>query len=518
MYRIKILPLRPKHSSAEVTKASVSFLHQLFDNTDITYEIVDNISALYDNCLSLILIESDGVLNELWDLLPRLNFPTFILPVNTNSALSAAMEVNSFLATKNMKLHVLLGSNEQILEEIRTFIGLLFQEVNSKIGVIVGTESYKLVSYNINYMALVKSFGVGLSVIENTEFIKIYNSLQPMTMPAGFFNIELDFFELDKSYRFYLTLKKLIKKYHLNAISIDCFSVLDTVKASACLAYDKLEKEGYVTACHNNVWAALGKLICHRLFNEPFFQGDVTGIDFDKQTMTLSKDYVNTSMCESYHADTGSRVKIGVTINGKMKSGLVTIFQISSTLDTYFIETAEIVAHDDNLPGKDRTTIVISGDKFNFTVQQKISSPFLVIYGDKTKQLTQYFDNHGMIPIEKFVWTPMISSIEVSPEKIKLLKMPGRDVLISAYYRDIANIELGETLYLINSTDQNDILKLKIMDAKPYATVDELLSAFDVERFGYGKLPLDVLKEKIQKEFIFGGGKEKLVALVYKIV
>jgi hypothetical protein len=123
-----------------------------------------------------------------------------------------------------------------------------------------------------------------------------------------------------------------------------------------------------------------------------------------------------------------------------------------------------------------------------------------------------------MIPIEKFVWTPMISSIEVSPEKIKLLKMPGRDVLISAYYRDIANIELGETLYLINSTDQNDILKLKIMDAKPYATVDELLSAFDVERFGYGKLPLDVLKEKIQKEFIFGGGKEKLVALVYKIV
>jgi len=64
MYRVKILPLRPKHSSAGVTKASMNFLHRLFDNTDITYEIVDNVSAFYDNCMALVLIESDGVLNE----------------------------------------------------------------------------------------------------------------------------------------------------------------------------------------------------------------------------------------------------------------------------------------------------------------------------------------------------------------------------------------------------------------------------------------------------------------------
>jgi L-fucose isomerase-like protein len=140
----------------------------------------------------------------------------------------------------------------------------------------------------------------------------------------------------------YERLKEIIKKNHLDGITVRCFDLFKTIKNTGCLAVSKLNDEGIPAGCESDIPVLLTMMACKKLTGEPGWMANPARIQSDGQIL-LAKCTIALSMTAKHEFTTHFESGIGVGIRGFMKEGPVTVCKVSGDLKRHFSEEGMLV-------------------------------------------------------------------------------------------------------------------------------------------------------------------------------
>ncbi|WP_148208655.1 hypothetical protein [Archaeoglobus profundus] len=125
---------------------------------------------------------------------------------------------------------------------------------------------------------------------------------------------------VERAYSVYNSLREIIERYELDALTIKCFDLLEK-DTTACLALHLLNDE-IPAGCEGDLEAVFTMIVLRLLTNQPCWMANINRIG---RTAVLSHCTVPKSMCEYVKLTTHMESGKGVGIEGVLRKGIVTI-------------------------------------------------------------------------------------------------------------------------------------------------------------------------------------------------
>ena len=180
--------------------------------------------------------------------------------------------------------------------------------------------------------------------------------------------------EIEDNVRVYIAMKKLVKKYQLDAVTIRCFDLVLDLKTTGCFALSKLNDEGIIAGCEGDLVSTLGMLWAYRKTGKIPWMANPSSIDRNDNTLWLAHCTVPRCLVQKYNLRSHFESGLGVGIQGDFPKGKVTLLRIGGkNLDKLWQAEGNIVqtGKEENLC---RTQVKIKLNK-NVNVQDLLINP-----------------------------------------------------------------------------------------------------------------------------------------------
>lgn len=141
----------------------------------------------------------------------------------------------------------------------------------------------------------------------------------------------------------YDALKSIVAEYGLDALTIRCFDLLDTLHNTGCLALARLNAEGIPASCEGDVPALISMCIARAFTGCCGFQCNLSRIDQSAQELLFAHCTVPFDMLEKWSYTTHFESGIGTAVKGEVRLGPATILKIGPDLRTVFVAPVEMV-------------------------------------------------------------------------------------------------------------------------------------------------------------------------------
>ena len=139
----------------------------------------------------------------------------------------------------------------------------------------------------------------------------------------------------------YEVLSKLVNDYSLNALTVECFSVINSCNTTACLALSKLCMDGVAAGCEGDTCSLLGMMLTKELFGVVPWMANINYVGTDE--LLFSHCTIPANLLQDFKLDTHFESGIGLAINGKIKADEVTIVRLDHTLSKLFVGLGRVV-------------------------------------------------------------------------------------------------------------------------------------------------------------------------------
>ena len=346
--------------------------------------------ALFD----VILIGSGGTESLFLKRLEHLEEPIVILSTSRNNSLPACLEIKTYLENHN-KLCFLLSGNENhianMLRHIATIINAYNSLKNNYLGVIGGASSW-LIASPIEPKAIYSNFKLNVVKIKMKELENLIDETEQEMIDINevpHANEIMNKFDnketVHQAIVFYLSLKKLIKKYNLKGLTIKCFDLLKKYKNTACLALALLNEEGITAGCEGDMASLITMHIVYALTGRSAFMANPSKFNYEENTLLLAHCTVPLNMCSSYSLTTHFESGLGIGVKGEMPEGRITLCKIAPnySLDDTICMPASI-KESVSISGYCRTQIIVSLNEEGMLDLLKASfgNHLIVSYGD----------------------------------------------------------------------------------------------------------------------------------------
>jgi L-fucose isomerase-like protein len=403
MANINIYPIKSDLTYGDVvSKESAALIKALEEKTGHKFALVDDIEALGDGDLGLILVQSGGSEGKFKSLFGKAGGPFYLLTYGASNSLAASLEILSFIREEGKEGEILHGDPSYIAGRINAILQEKSQASDKRLprlGVI-GHPSDWLISSDVDYQRARKVLGVDLIDLTTQELIWDYASTSA-SVPEGRLEATFDKAELDKAYRLYKALKQMVKDHQLDALTLRCFDLLGSIKTTACLGLSLLNQKGEVAACEGDVPALLTSYTVYRKLGIHCFQANPCWVDAKNNEIIFAHCTLPLDMAESYVFDTHFESNIGVGIHGEMKKGPVTIVKLSASLKQFYCQEGEL---EENEYRKDRCRTQIKlklNSPVNYFLTAPLGNHHLICYGNHKKELGDYYRSLGLDDISE---------------------------------------------------------------------------------------------------------------------
>ena len=380
--KVNVFPLVSSlHSQDKINENTKNLLGELMNASDVEFNVT-SLDDLYDGDLALILIQSGGSEGLFLENFSKLKAPYYLLTYGNNNSLAASLEILSYLKDNNLDGEVLHGSNEYIIDRVKS---LAKGEAKYRLGVI-GKPSDWLIASAVNYDSAKRLHGIDLvdvSIDESrTRYAESIND----------YNLSFDYDkdEIDKALRLHKVLEGVKTDYTLDGLTIRCFDLLGDLKTTACLSLALLNKEGIVATCEGDIPTMVSMHILNKITGQRGFQANPSRIDVEGGKMILAHCTLPLDMADKFYLDTHFESGIGVAVKGYLKEEKVTIFKLSRNLKDYFVTSGRILRNleESNLC---RTQIEVAVDNsINYFLTRPYGNHHVVIYGDHVEEIHEY--------------------------------------------------------------------------------------------------------------------------------
>ena len=384
-----------------------SFLHKKNDKVikddllfidEINNYLMDDDLLICENAknplFDIILIGSGGTESLFLKRLKDLKEPIVILSTSRNNSLPACLEIKTYLENHNKLCFMLSGAENHIanmLKHIATIINAYNSLIDNNLGVIGGASSW-LIASPIEPKAIYANFKQKVIKIKMKELEELIAETEKEMIDINevpHANELMNKFDdkevLHEALVFYIALKKLVKKYNLNGLTIKCFDLLKKYKNTACLALALLNEEGVTAGCEGDMPSLITMHIVYALTGRSSFMANPSKFNYEDNTILLAHCTVPLNMCASYSLTTHFESGLGIGVKGEMPEGRITICKIAPdySLDNTICLPASI-KESVNIPGYCRTQIIVSlnEDSLLDILKASFGNHLIISYGD----------------------------------------------------------------------------------------------------------------------------------------
>ena len=268
--------------------------------------------------------------------------PVLLLSIRGNNAYAAATEVMAWIVNHG-RIAVLSDAVDAyesgLISRWIRVAGAMLGLSGTRAG-LLGTVSEWLVASDVSAVTLRDRFGIELCGIP-------WNGLPDYTMeeadPALMARFGGQPTEgLDDAARVLSLLRKAMRRERLQAIAVECFSLVQQRKVTACLALAQLNTEGLVAACEGDTASMAGMAVGLALTGRVPWMANTTRVTEESLILshcTAPFDLVGNVLLPA-HYETG----YSLAVEGEVSMTDVTIYRFSDKLDRAFVAEGKVVS------------------------------------------------------------------------------------------------------------------------------------------------------------------------------
>ena len=306
--------------------------------------------------------------------------PVLLLSISGNNAYAAATEVMAWMVSHN-RIAMLPGTSELsesgLLERWGRAAGV-WENLKGKMAGLIGTVSEWLVASDVSAETLSHRFGVNLAGIPWAG-LPDYGKEEPDSALLGRFRGQKSA-GLDDAARVLTLLRRVISDNGLSAVGVECFSLVQERKVTACLALAQLNAEGTVAACEGDLVSMAGMMAGHAATGIVPWMANTTRLT--EKTLILSHCTIAFDLVSDIKLPTHFETGNSLAIDGQMTATEVTIFRFSASLDKVFIAEGRVAGRP-RLPDACRTQVEIElpANKLKILREKPLGNHLLVMPG-----------------------------------------------------------------------------------------------------------------------------------------
>jgi L-fucose isomerase-like protein len=269
--------------------------------------------------------------------------PVLLLSIRGNNAYASATEVMAWMVNNKrfaMLADALDARESGLIDRWRQVAGAWHSLRGMRAG-LIGSVSEWLVASNVPAGRLLEKFGVTLVEIPwNT--LPDYKEQKPdPTLLNRFSSISTT--GLVDASRVLTLLRQVVAMKSLSAIAVECFSLVQQRKVTACLALAQLNNEGLVAACEGDLASMAGMMLLKALTGSVPWMANTTRIT--ENTLILSHCTAAFDLVTDIKLATHYETDCSLAVKGTIAASEVTVFRLSESLDRAFIVEGKVVSH-----------------------------------------------------------------------------------------------------------------------------------------------------------------------------
>ena len=391
-----------KEQVYEAHKSLFVALEKFFTLHLVNYTQTDEIPS---SAYKMAFIASGGVESAVVRNFSLLPYPITLLTDGTNNSLAAALEISAWIRTRDMKVKIIHGHPDEMVKQVllhhKAFAAKRSLK-NKRIGV-VGIPAHWLVASHVDYLLAGQRWGVSYIDIpikeieknfydttddeigmEATRLVSRAKAIQEATPE-----------DLYRAMRLHKAVRNICAEHKLDAVTVSCFSLIQTLKTTGCLAFSLLNDEGIPAGCEGDLQAIMSLLMIKELTGQPGFMANPSFIDTKRNEILLAHCSIPTSMTDEFiirsHFESGT----GIGIQGLMHEGEVTLFKCGGEcLDEYFVSPGYLTGNT-NLMTSCRTQLMVKLDKpVSYFLQNPLGNHHVLIKGNHAEAIQEFMQQN----------------------------------------------------------------------------------------------------------------------------
>lgn len=337
----------PLHNPEQVSEVLLQYLSAKLPVDEIlglitTREHVDKAQITADD-LAVVAPITGGTEELIVELAGKARF-TLILPHNQMNSLPASLEAYSMLRLAERPATLI--AEWPLSQNALSFINAwrTVDSVGKYVLGIIGEPSPWLVYSATNEVGeLLRQLLPGLRIvrINMNEVIELFTNIGDEEVAEltgkvieSAVMVRVSSSEVRKAIKLYVSLKRLIARHGLKALTIRCFDLIRDLGTTACLALSLLNSEGLVAGCEGDLSALVTMAILKELTKGPVFMGNISWVE--REEILITHCSIALGMTCKYGLDTHFESGVGVGIAGHIPRGspvtLVKLDPLSNTL------------------------------------------------------------------------------------------------------------------------------------------------------------------------------------------
>jgi len=204
---------------------------------------------------------------------------------------------------------------------------------------------------------------------------------------------EPDTLDIAKSVGVYRALRRVVKEFRLDALTLRCFDLVLDEKTTGCFALSRLNDEGVIAGCEGDIPAALALLWAKLLTGKLGWMANPARIDAHAGRLLLAHCTVPRSIVSRYTIRSHFESSLGVGISGDFERGPITLLRIGGKkLDRIWATEGEIM-DTSSADGLCRTQISCSVpvEALESMLRDPLGNHVVILQGNHEKMLRESF-------------------------------------------------------------------------------------------------------------------------------
>jgi len=333
----------------------------------------------------------------------KINPPIIMLSYDERNSLPASMEIRAYLEKKGIKAIII----HKPIDQLRLLLGrwskyskIVQKLKSSKLGVI-GEPSSWLIASGVDPKLVKEKWGLEISSIPIKEltgnlpskagpdFDKYVSEFQSCANSQAVSDEEIA-----KAGIVAERIAKISEENTLNAVSVQCFTLLMDTGISGCFSLSFLnDKENFVAGCEGDIPATFTMLLSKMLTGTPSFMANVASVNQELNTAVFAHCTIPTSITEKYEITNHFETGMSVGVRGKLPLTDVTIIKVfGEDLSDYWVSGGTII---DNLVNDKgcRTQIRVAMDEpVDYFLEESLANHHIVVLGDLQEEFVGFFE------------------------------------------------------------------------------------------------------------------------------
>ena len=258
-----------------------------------------------------------------------------------DNSYASATEVKACLNANNTPSMLLDEEEDETKEFLRDFL-IVKQALDKLHGQrlgLIGQISDWLISSAIPADLLESKFGIKLIEIPWNDLTHFSEYKASDTFP-GFFSGDNQI-DLTKTAQVSELLEETIQKWNLDAITVECFPLVQKDSVTACLPLARFNDTGIPAGCEGDITAIIGMMLCKELTGIIPWMANINKVT--EEVCLFSHCTIAPGLVSDFSVTTHFETGKGTSIEGDLKSDLVTIFRFDNNLTRAFIAKANVI-------------------------------------------------------------------------------------------------------------------------------------------------------------------------------